>query len=409
MNSSSLDKEKNASGSKLNAGLDIYCIQTKTYRYLNKIRAFFLKHGDDYNGIIASKINKAQLRELKKLNKKFPIINFFPNSSSPKYLQKSNEFLFLKKNLAKNKKLTISQKAFTYSQAYNYTFKQNPICLNELSWQIAINMISDGIGQEKIGKILGYSRESINQKIKKIENIKVKQRFVLVSKNLHHQNKSKKKVIGIINKHKFGGYRTDAKGNLYRQIANKYNNKKLLKIIKYDDRSSFYYSNKELNKALSGKTDSSLPVVKKIIAKRSARKLIYLKKISKTLNRKDRKRIGLETRSVIGSNDLLNHTYDDKGNLTNIYPKLKREIEKLQKEGIKINQTVLKALTIYKAKTVTRKGNSFKMITNKQFRNYLNLMRTTNILKNDFNMKMKEKRLILNFQGFTKRQAGFMC
>lgn len=374
---------------KFNIGLEILFLQKKQLRYLAQTRFHLEQFIQKYPTRALKrgfKLEKTffcgrRKHELKKLHKKTKLIEFYPDSTNPKWIQFKNESQVLKEMIKNERELSISQKIFTYSVAQDYRinrvskegeelpYPKTPEDWQSQTWTLITNQIVEGMGQEKLALLLNTDRGVVNQKLKHFATgLKIENRFVQIGKNLHSSNYNKESLKRAFKGSKLNGYFVDHQGNLYRQIANKYIITDFEERFEFSERRTFHYQNKRLNKIHSKKLDSLLPAEKEIATKRDARRKGIKELRNKLLNPDQRKRIGVKDNGLLNSQSISQMIYQD-GKINFLYQKLQKEVITIKKLGIELSGRIDPKSFWLKSPIEIKEEQNFKKLTEDQFFN----------------------------------------
>ncbi|MGB0454633.1 MAG: hypothetical protein ACPGJV_13070 [Bacteriovoracaceae bacterium] len=401
---------------KFNYGLDVYFIQSKKLKWLSFSRKILLDfcqrypeqaykrefevHKDFFNG--------RRKHEIKKVAKKTGLIELYPNSKHPKWISFKNESRFLKNALKRNKSLSITQKAFTYSIAKEFKFQKNiPVSIEEWSkrsWDLITQFTTEGMGQEKLSTLLNTNRLVVNQKLKHFTiDLEIENQFVKVGKRLHESKYNKEQIKQFFKAHNLNGYKIDHKGDLYRQIPNKYKIKDFDLTFDFEEKGTFYYQNKRFNKIHSKKLDLSIPINKFIIIKRDAlrRKLKVVR--NNKFNNRLKKKIGVGPNGILNAKSISEMIYRN-GKIHFFYQKIHKEIETVRKIGIELISNIDKKNISLKNPTKIYKDKSFMSLTEEQFNNLIKYYKVefSDLALGErrvYRKKKREQRLSLHFSG----------
>ena len=169
-----------------------------------------------------------------------------------------NEHKAVKKLMA-GRTLSISQKNFIYVSSHEYTVTDEKP-LNEKQWEnhmwlaTALSVLN-GTGQQKIANLLGYSRETVNRKLKHNPFVRVINRFLTLEFNWKHQRLNQAQMMTILKRYPSITLLPD--GTAKKQLPNEYQCRKGKKARLINlSMKTFRFSNRRFNKDLQFVWDS---------------------------------------------------------------------------------------------------------------------------------------------------------
>ena len=261
----------------INFGVDLLTFNLKLKTQLDKKRSIQRKliaknistDGFSYS---PKNIQRRDLEALKKISKKTDLVSIFPNTTNPKWIVFRNESRFLIDTLKgrgvlgrRTRALDLEPLEFIFTMAQeirvyldNKSFLTTQKDWSNYSWGMLGHVLFYGVGQERIGKKLGLSRQNVNNAFNKKTPIefKIENTFIPVTKELEsHIRFSPNERDQRLNQINPGVFRTLPNGQIVRQWVNRYSiSKEWLSNFKIGTK-TFKHSNKALNNNLYKKNE----------------------------------------------------------------------------------------------------------------------------------------------------------
>lgn len=353
----------------INFGLDLLAFNLKIKTTLDKKRFIQRKltsrnispQGFKYS---PKNIQRSDLESLKRISKKTGLVSFYPNISKPRWIVFHNESVYLKETMKgrgligkKARELDMEPLEFIYTMAQEIRVSlDNDDTLStqkewfSYSWGILGHLLKYGIGQTRIGKKIGLSRQNVNNAFNKKTPIefKIENTFIPVTKELEsHVRYSINERDARLNQINPNVFRSLPNGQIVRQWVNRYSiSEEWLSNFKIGAK-TFKYSNIALNKYIYGKEDQTENLDTSLLAVKLKERSIKRaeKRQEQVFKRNNQFKRFMKTQGIRGRKDgVLNYRQfmrvfyaDSRGSKINKLPTIvENEVEKIYQTGFKL-------------------------------------------------------------------------